>query len=659
MEKRFRLTSKQTGTILSGNDISQVILSILVGYFGNYGHRPHWMSIAVILGAGSGFAAALPHFIYGPGKDAIRIAEFTSRSASALISNITRVTSKEKRQELCHLQPDLNCEDEDMAAESFIGPVILLFISQFCVGITVTTFYSIGVTYLDDNISKKSYPIYYAFTFMLRILGPVTGFFMGGKCLSMWIDPQKQPNLTRKDPRWYGAWWIGYLFIGCNLLLAGSLLMLFPRKLPATLRRESKKVLRQAEKDEQAGAKRGIEYFASLAKTKQTEREKPTFKNLLRALRRIFTNKIWVGNLFNTVVYVLAASGYWNFKPKYLENQFRKSTSESSYYTGVTSLVSLMLGTGLGGAVLRWAQPGPRFVTGYNIFITLLQSCSYVVLMFVGCPKVDVVGPVEGLEGPPCSADCGCSDRYSPICSEDKTTLFYSPCYAGCTVANTSASPIVYSDCHCITNGTDPFNKTFIGDTVSPDSATFGYATSGYCEEPCNAFIYYIIIQTVVKTVASTGRVGSNLIHIRSVADEDKGIALGTLTVCLSLFGFIPAPIMMGAIVDSACLIWDKTCGKFGNCWLYDSDKFRIIIHMVPAVLIFISVFGDIVVYYYSRQLDLYGIAEEEIDLEQTKNKEEEEEEEQEEEEEEEEKTPLKTEEEKIKKEKPEDLDSC
>lgn len=33
------------------------------------------------------------------------------------------------------------------------------------------------------------------------------------------------------------------------------------------------------------------------------------------------------------------------------------------------------------------------------------------------------------------------------------------------------------------------------------------------------------------------------------VEDEDKGLALGTLTVFISLFGLIPSPIMLGAVI--------------------------------------------------------------------------------------------------------------
>ena len=56
--------------------------------------------------------------------------------------------------------------------------------------------------------------------------------------------------------------------------------------------------------------------------------------DFLRALKRLFTNRLWVGNLFNTTVAVLAYSCYWNFKPKYLESQFRKSAAEANFYTG-------------------------------------------------------------------------------------------------------------------------------------------------------------------------------------------------------------------------------------------------------------------------------------------------------------------------------------
>lgn len=629
IEKRFKLSSKQTGTMLSGNDISQVIFSIILAYYGNYGHRPRWMAIGVLCSALSCFLAAIPHFIYGPGFEAMRVIQTTSSSL-----NGSSLFTSQQKEELCRAEGGVDsCSDMDGGGaggggESYMGPVVLLFISQFMVGITISIFYTLGVTYLDDNINKKKTPMYYAISLMIRILGPVFGFFLGSKCLSMWIDPQHTPNLTTSDPRWFGAWWFGFLFLGVALAIFGAVLFLFPRTLPESIRRQQMRAEKQAAKDAEAGGNKGVDFFANLAKAKRAE-AKPTLKNLRKAMRRLFTNRIWMGSLFNSVVFLLAVAGYYNFKPKYLESQFRKSASDSNFYTGVASFISSLLGTALSGAIMRWARPGPRFVTGYNVFLTLFASATFMTLMFIGCPKLDVIGPMDGSAVPECSSGCECSDKFAPVCAEDNATLYYSACYAGCKAVDSSMSPVEYSDCQCVGGPSNismvtgllravprSDNEAEVENSFSASSFFGGSAIRGYCPEPCDAFKYYIIIQIVTKTIAATGRVGNSIVLLRSVSDEDKGLALGTMTVFISLFGFIPAPIIMGAIVDSACIVWDKNCGVQGNCWLYDSDKFRIILHLVPAVLVLISVLGDIVVYYYSRQLDLYGEREDEVEME-------------------------------------------
>jgi len=43
----------------------------------------------------------------------------------------------------------------------------------------------------------------------LRTLGPAVGFALGFGCLSLYIDPTVTPVITRRDPRWLGAWWLG------------------------------------------------------------------------------------------------------------------------------------------------------------------------------------------------------------------------------------------------------------------------------------------------------------------------------------------------------------------------------------------------------------------------------------------------------------------
>ena len=41
----------------------------------------------------------------------------------------------------------------------------------------------------------------------------------------------------------------------------------------------------------------------------------------------------------------------------------------------------------------------------------------------------------------------------------------------------------------------------------------------------------------------------------------------------LRLFGSIPGPIALGAMLDAACVIWQDNCGEDGSCWVYDDDK--------------------------------------------------------------------------------------
>lgn len=52
-------------------------------------------------------------------------------------------------------------------------------------------------------------------------------------------------------------------------------------------------------------------------------------------------------------------------------------------------------------------------------------------------------------------------------------------------------------------------------------------------------------------------------------------MAMGVIQSAIGLFGNVPCPIIYGAIVDSACLLWKSVCGKHGACSLYDADTFR------------------------------------------------------------------------------------
>lgn len=41
------------------------------------------------------------------------------------------------------------------------------------------------------------------------------------------------PGITPRDPRWVGAWWMGYILFAMGLALVALPMMLFPRILPS------------------------------------------------------------------------------------------------------------------------------------------------------------------------------------------------------------------------------------------------------------------------------------------------------------------------------------------------------------------------------------------------------------------------------------------
>lgn len=123
--------------------------------------------------------------------------------------------------------------EKECSEEYSIWPLILIFLSQFVLGIGNTLYYSLGQSYLDDNITNKtSTPIMLAWAFSLRMLGPAIGFFVGYGSLRMYIDPTKTPTISHKDPRWLGAWWFGWIILGTAMAFFSILIGLFPKQLP-------------------------------------------------------------------------------------------------------------------------------------------------------------------------------------------------------------------------------------------------------------------------------------------------------------------------------------------------------------------------------------------------------------------------------------------
>lgn len=74
------------------------------------------------------------------------------------MQNSTYVTEKMKITNRLCLTSRLDDEECDGKLETIL-PLILIFMSQFVLGIGNTLYFSLGQTYLDDNTKKKNTPI--------------------------------------------------------------------------------------------------------------------------------------------------------------------------------------------------------------------------------------------------------------------------------------------------------------------------------------------------------------------------------------------------------------------------------------------------------------------------------------------------------------------
>ncbi|KAG8321501.1 hypothetical protein J6590_045567 [Homalodisca vitripennis] len=231
------------------------------------------------------------------------------------------------------------------------------------------------------------------------------------------------------------------------------------------------------------------------------------------------------------------------------------------------------LGIIMSGVFILRVKPNARFVAAWIAFTAVVYAIGMGILMTIGCPMDDFAGIKIG-EGvnlatfeSPCKLDCNCNmTKFNPVCGADKLT-YYSPCHAGChnfTLTKDSFIVDQFTDCSCMT---------------SEDQTT---ERIGVCESQCNNFVWYIILFSMFVFVHSTSEVGSMLLILRCVDPRDKAMALGLIQFAIGLFGNVPCPIVYGAIVDSACLLWDTVCGKQGACRLYDTKMFRLFFHGLP-----------------------------------------------------------------------------
>ena len=156
------------------------------------------------------FLNALPHFLYGPTKESLAYVELDEMSEHA----------PKKTNSLCKI--DRKPQDCDAGLSNFM-PQAILFCGSFLSGLGMALYFSLGLTYMDDNVRKDKVPMVHSLTAFFRRLGPLLGFALASLCLKYFVILGLDPKIAHSDPRWLGAWWVGWLTIGSILLVLSPL----------------------------------------------------------------------------------------------------------------------------------------------------------------------------------------------------------------------------------------------------------------------------------------------------------------------------------------------------------------------------------------------------------------------------------------------------
>lgn len=101
------------------------------------------------------------------------------------------------------------------------------------------------------------------FSYFLRMLGPAIGYSLASFCLKLYIAPTLTPTITISDPRWLGAWWLGWTILAALLFLFASFLALFPKELPRAHMRKKLKIQLSEEKGEETQTERPASFKGS------------------------------------------------------------------------------------------------------------------------------------------------------------------------------------------------------------------------------------------------------------------------------------------------------------------------------------------------------------------------------------------------------------
>ncbi|GCC30041.1 solute carrier organic anion transporter family member 4C1-like [Chiloscyllium punctatum] len=550
IEKRYNLNSFTTGVISTGYDMSFCVLCLFVSYYGQKGHKPRWLAFSsFMLGLGS-LVFCLPHFtsgLYNYGAQ-IRDTCTTPHSNTSIPACVTSTATK---------------------SSSFL---LVFLLGQLLHGVGGTPLYTLGTAHIDDSVSIEKSSLYIGIGSGMSVLGPAFGYILGGQLLDIYIDVNRisKVPLMPDDPRWLGAWWIGFLLCWILAWCLVVPLTCFPKHLPGTAEVQLRKV---------SQAHSGVNTKAFL---------KPnfgeSFKDFFVVLLLLLKNPVFIFLVIAGTTEALVITGFVTFMPKFIENQFGLTASLAAILGGAVLIPGAFIGQVIGGLIISKMKLQCRDVMRMGAVTCILSLLCALVFVFAKCSnhpfagvnqdynfnstaeKIDLVAP--------CNKECHCiRSFFNPVCGSNNVQYF-SACYAGCTNATKAGGTPIYQNCSCI----QQVENTFA-------------AQEGKCGSSCGKLPMFmgLFLLAIFFTFMTSTPITTSV--LRSVPDNQRSFSLGIQWLFVRILGTIPGPILFGTVIDLSCVLWNMdACGVKGACWTYDNPKMASLITAIGTSAKMISI---------------------------------------------------------------------
>merc|ERR1719305_1777636 len=89
--------------------------------------------------------------------------------------------------------------------------------AQLLHGAGAAPLYTLGVTYIDENVGPASSAFYLGIFYTMAIVGPAIGYSVGGHFLTFHTDFLEEASSDSSS--WVGAWWLPFVICGAAFLL--------------------------------------------------------------------------------------------------------------------------------------------------------------------------------------------------------------------------------------------------------------------------------------------------------------------------------------------------------------------------------------------------------------------------------------------------------